>query len=129
MTDETKDEFGVVHPAKSIEVAHHHFNILKVLRDAKAEFEAKNPGKIAAYFYAPEPVLYLIDRAVKSKALTVAPDITQEILDNTIVTQAFGMELISISGTCITVTAEAIHDDESERQAVAMAGPADQLPN
>jgi hypothetical protein len=125
MTDETTGVYGS-HPAENIEVAHHHFNIIKVVRDAKAEFEAKNPGKTAAYFYAPEPILYLVDRAVKSRTLS-AGNVPREILENATVTNIFGMELISILGTCITVTAEPVHEDEPE----AVVGPVqtDQLPN
>lgn len=130
MTEETKDVDGV-HPANNLEVANFHFNVIKIVRDAKQEFETKNPGKTAAFFYAPEPFLYLVDRAVKSQAL-VTGSVPDEVLNASTVTHIFGLELISILGTCFTVTAEAVHDDQPEEQhtePVAQIIPRDQTPN
>lgn len=119
------------HPAENVPVDHLHFNILKVLRNAKQEFEAKNGGKAAKFCYAPEPLLYMVDRAVKSKALVLG-SITEEQARQATVTNVFGMELISIEGTCITITHEAVHTDEDveTQPPVAVLVPKDgQLPN
>lgn len=119
------------HVAENVPVDHLHFNILKVLEQAKREFETKNNGKVARFCYAPEPLLYLVDRAVKSRALA-SGSVPEEVLSQANVTQVFGMELISIYGTCITITAEAVHTDEDVEapQPVAVLVPKDgQLPN
>jgi hypothetical protein len=110
------------HAVQNIETAHLHFNVLKVLRQAKQEFEAKNPGKAAAFCYAPEPLLYMVDRAVKGHALNTG-NMTPELASQATVTQVFGMELISVSGTCVTITAEAIHTDADLEPAVPVVLP------
>lgn len=130
MTTETKDVNGI-HPADNIEVDNFHFNVIKIVRDAKQEFETRNPRKTAAFFYAPEPFLYLLDRAVKSQALSTG-SVPDEVLNEATVTHIFGLELISTLGTCFTVTAEAVHDDEPQEQhtePVAQIIPRDQTPN
>lgn len=105
---------------------HYHFNVLKLVRDAKQEFETRNPGKVATFFYAPEPLLYLIDRSVKSASFTGGVDAST--LARSTVTQVFGMELISIAGTCVTVTQEAIHEDEAvEVSGIPMPPPTSDL--
>lgn len=119
------------HPAENVPVANLHFNVLKVLQQAKREFETKNNGLVAKFCYAPEPLLYLVDHAVKSKALATG-SITEEQARHATITQVFGMELIAIGGTCLTITHEAVHSEEDVEapQPVAVLVPKDgQLPN
>lgn len=118
------------HPASNVPVENLHFNVLKVLRNAKQEFETKNNGKVARFCYAPEPLLYLVDRAVKVRALN-SGSVPEEVLAQATVTQVFGMELISIGGTCITITSEAVHTEEDiERPQPIVVPPQNgQLPN
>jgi len=88
------------------EVANYHFNVLKIVRDAAQAFEAKTTRK-AAFFYAPEFLLYLIDMAVKTGATKIAGGIP----DGAVVTHVFGMELRAVEGTCVTVSAEPLDSD------------------
>lgn len=101
------------HQAHGLEVPNLHFNVLKIVEQAKRDFLQKTAGKVAKYFYAPEPFLYLIDYAVKQH-IVHTQEVSAEILRDSRIVQVFGMELIAIEGTCITVTAEKIHEDESE---------------
>ena len=111
MSANDREDVDGNHPITNVDTVHLHFNVLKVLRNAKQEFEAKNPGKIAAFCYAPEPLLYLVDRAIKVRGLNEGT-LTTEQAQQAHVTNVFGMELISVGGTCLTITAEAIHTNE-----------------
>jgi hypothetical protein len=97
-----------VHPADNIEVPHYHFNVLKIVTDAQREFE-KRTGKVAKFFYAPEALLYLIDRSVKQTAEVIGQPIPQ----GAFVSNVYGMELMGATGTCVTVSAEPAHNAEN----------------
>lgn len=114
MTTETPnppDENGE-HPADTVSAAHYHFNTLRIVRQAKERFEERHPGKTARYFYAPEPLLWLVDEAAKTSASGQLPEGTN--LGPAVVTHVFGMELVAVPGTCITVTEEKLHRDAPE---------------
>lgn len=121
MTEENTSSPTGEHSADNIDVPNYHFNVLKVVQDAKQQFETRNGGKTAKFFYAPEPFLYMVDQAIKSRAL--ATGVNPDMLRDATITQVFGMELVSILGTCVTVTAEAVHDDEPEEVAPGIVVP------
>lgn len=110
MTDQTNtaDENGE-HPADDIVAANYHFNVLHVVRQSLQRFVERNPGKTPRYFYAPEPLLWLVDEACKTAASGQLPPGTT--LGNAVVTHVFGMELVAVPGTCCTVTEEKLHKD------------------
>ena len=129
MSENAHEDADGNHVAQNVPIDNLHFNVLKVLRNAKQEFETKNAGKVAKFCYAPEPLLYLVDRAVKVRALN-SGTVSEEVLRQASVTNVFGMELISVSGTCITITAEAVHTEADIEPLLPVVLPADgQLPN
>lgn len=119
MTESTPDENGE-HPADTVVEPHHHFNILALVKRAQNRFIERNPGLEPRYFYAPEPLLWLIDEACKTSASGQLPPGTT--LGAAVVTHVFGMELVAVPGTCITVTQAKLHRDEPVATPAAPSG-------
>lgn len=120
MTDQTNtpDENGE-HPADTVTAPHYHFNVLRVVREAARSFEERT-GQKPRYFYAPEPLLWLVDEACKTAASGQLPEGTT--LGNAVVTHVFGMELVAVPGTCVTVTETKLHSDAPAANAEAPSG-------
>ncbi len=107
--NETADPDGF-HRAENVTVDHTHFNILKVVQQAKQTFTTKFAGRVPKHFYAPEAMLYLIDKAIKDMAENAGAPIPE----GSFITNVYNMELHPAEGTCVTVTEEPIETPQSE---------------
>ena len=111
MNDETKPEGTLTvddsddHSGK-IPVENLHFNILAVVTEAKKRFKAQT-GKDAKFIYAPEAMCWMIDNSIRSKARAAG----QKIPAHAAVVQVLGMDMVVVLGTCITLTAEPLHEN------------------
>ena len=108
------------HNVEGGDVPHYHVNILLVVKNAKDEYERKTGGT-AKFFYAPEALLFLVDKAVKDAA-HVAGSVDDETLSHASVTHVYGMELLAVSGTCLTVTELPMHGEDDTVSGVMAPG-------
>lgn len=107
--NETADPDGF-HRSATIAVDHTHFNVLKIVHKAKQDYIVKFTGRIPKHFYAPEALLYLIDKALKDMAESMGQPIPQ----GSFITNVYNMELHPAEGTCVTLTEEEIVDTKPE---------------
>lgn len=115
MTEETKAppidaNISDEHTA-GITVPNFHCNVLEMIQDAGNKFKTQT-GKEPKYLYAPGALLWLADRAVKARMKNAGG----EIPDTASVVQLFGMDMIEIPGTCVTVTSDPLHDVSDTQQ-------------
>lgn len=107
------------HPAENVTVPHTHFNVLKIVKSAQEDFIAKFAGaKVPKYFHAPEAFLFLVDKAIKDMAETIG----QPVPEGSFVNNIYGMELVSVIGTCITITEEEIENKVPEPRTFTVPG-------